>query len=130
MKPSNINDETSKLLNGVRMEDMTIRKERFPNASRLLSIEERNDRPIFINHTNLPNGKWVGLHDMLADVVIEFFRENINDIPNDTDSISFSFDGILESAKAGEWIPYSDSAMYVFGRHKGTYESRVIVDSK
>ena len=97
--------------NTLRDDDFATDEKQFPNAHKILTEKEKNDVPMFTNCTNLPNSKWIELHDRLAKTVIDFFNENIDNIPEDANLVTFNFDSIMESAKWGDWVPESDSAL-------------------
>ena len=41
-----------------------------------ISIADKNDVPIFINHTNLKNSEWTRLHYILTQALIDWLNEN------------------------------------------------------
>lgn len=44
-----------------------------------ISVTDKNDVPIFVNHTNLKNSDWTRLHHMLAQALIDWLNENKKD---------------------------------------------------
>ena len=41
-----------------------------------ISIADKNDVPIFVNHTNLKNSEWTRLHYILSQALIDWLNEN------------------------------------------------------
>lgn len=45
-------------------------------TTRMISAADKNDVPIFINHTNLKNSEWSRLHYILSQALIDWLNEN------------------------------------------------------
>ena len=46
----------------------------FPMAT-IRSVDEKNDIPIYENHTNVLNSEWVILHNMFISVLIDYIKK-------------------------------------------------------
>lgn len=53
-------------------------KGNYPEDVKFLSNEEKNDSPLFDNHTNVKNSEWGILFDMLAQGLIDWCCENVD----------------------------------------------------
>lgn len=45
-------------------------------TTRMISAADKNDVPIFVNHTNLKNSEWTRLHYILSQALIDWLNEN------------------------------------------------------
>ena len=54
-------------------------KGEYIETTRIISVADKNDVPIFTNHTNLKNSEWSRLHFILSQALIDWLNENKKD---------------------------------------------------
>lgn len=68
------------------------------------------------NLTNITEEDYKELHEQLAKVLIDFFKEK--KLPENAWKFDFTFDDLKSSVDAGTWVPYSDSGISLWDHKK------------
>lgn len=88
----------------------------FPMTT-IRSVDEKNDIPIYENHTNVLNSEWVILHNMFISVLIDYIKEHCFEHVVDIYRLNISLDKpkwkLSLCDKKDEEINFPDSDPYI-----------------